>query len=248
MPAIQALGVVRLKLVESIQLHTFGCSTRKHFAFLNWKSGLNVFPESSEDRILVYPEATTSKGFEVFHERNIGKKVNVRAGYALSFVEERVSRIDNINDRLKLVFDTTHAGPQDQRHALNLDVTYRPFDKWSITSALTLHSGWPFTNEVGIPVRNRNGALDLLVRPDTLYGSRLPLYQRLDVRVTRRRQTANGEFRFFVEAINLTNHENVLGYDAFIVRDASGLASLQRNTETWFSILPSVGFSWTRRF
>lgn len=214
----------------------------------NWKGGLNVFPESAEDRILVYPEATTSRGVELYHERNLGTRVNVRAGYALSLVDERVSRIDNVNDKLKLAFDSTHPGPQDQRHALNMDVTYRPFEKWSINSAFTFHSGWPYTDEIGVPVRKRNGTMDLAVRPDSLYGKRLPSYQRMDVRVTRRKETANGEFRFFFEIINLTNHENVLGYDIFRVRDANGALRLQRDAEAWFSILPSLGVSWSRRF
>ena len=68
------------------------------------------------------------------------------------------------------------------------------------------------------------------------------------MRVTRRKQTANSEWRFFLEVINLTNHENVLGYDVFVTRDAGGALALQRETETWFSILPSVGVNWSRRF
>jgi len=214
----------------------------------NWKSGLNVFPESSEDRMLVYPEATTSTGLELYNDLHLGKRVDVRAGYALSFVNERVTRMQNVNDPLKLVFDSTHAGPQDQRHALNLDVTYRLSGKWTATTALTYHSGWPYTNETGVSVRRRNGTMDLVVRPDSVYGARLPSYQRVDLRVTRRKVTANSEFRFFVEAINLTNHENVLGYDIYRVRDAAGALRVQRDPETWFSLLPSAGFSWSRKF
>ena len=214
----------------------------------NWKAGLNVFPESAEDRILVYPEATTSTGLELSYERSLGQRIDLRANYALSKVDERVSRIDNINDRKKLLFSATHSAPQDQRHALNADVTYRPAELWSITSALTFHTGWPITEEIGTPVRLRNGTMDLSIGPDSLYGGRLPAYQRLDVRVTRRKRTATGEFRFFVEAINLTNHENVLGYDVRRIRDASGAPVLQRTVEAWFSILPSLGVSWSRKF
>ena len=214
----------------------------------NWKSGLNVFPESSEDRILVYPMTTTSKGMELYHDGSIGRRVNVRAGYALAFVEERVGRIDSVNDPRKPPFNSIHPSPQDQRHALNVDVRYRMSGNWSVTTALTYHTGWPFTYELGVPVQRRNGTMDLAVRADTLYGRRLPPYQRVDVRLTRRKQTANGEFRFFVEVINLTNHENVLGYDVFRIRDASGALALERSAETWFSILPSLGLSWSKRF
>ena len=214
----------------------------------NWKSGLNVFPESAEDRILVYPQQSVSKGLELYHERNLGSHVNVRVGYALSKVEETVNRVDNVNDKLKLVFDSTHAAPQDQRHALNVDVSYRFRGNWTLNGALTTHSGWPFTNEIGVPLVRRNGTKDLTILPDTLYGSRLPSYQRVDARLTRRKKSAVGEFRFFVEVINLSNHENVLGYDVYRVRDAAGALQLQRSTETWFSILPSFGFSWNHKF
>ncbi len=213
----------------------------------NWKSGLNVFPESAEDRILVYPEETTSKGLEIHHEGGLGKRLNLRAGYALAFVEERVSRIDQVNDPLTPPFASTHPGPQDQRHALNVDVTYRPNRNWSLTTAYTFHSGWPFTDEIGVPVTRRNGTMDLAVRPDSLYGSRLPPYHRMDMRLTWHKQTGQSDWRFFVEVINLTNHQNVLGYDVYRVIDANGALRLQRDPETWFSILPSLGVSWSRR-
>ncbi len=214
----------------------------------NWKSGLNVFPESAEDRILVYPDSSTSQGIELFHEGRLGRRLNLRASYSLAFVEEHVSRIDHVNDPLKPPFNPTHPGPQDQRHALNVDLTYRLFRDWTATGAFTFHSGWPFTDEIGVPVTRRNGTRDLAVRPDSLYGGRLPSYTRMDLRLTRRVQTPKSEFRFFIEAINLTNHENVLGYDVFRVRDAAGGLRLQRDRETWFSILPSAGVSWSRRF
>ncbi len=214
----------------------------------NWKGGLNVFPESAEDRILVYPDVSSSKGLELYHERRLGSRADLRIGYALAKVTEHVTRVDNVNDPLKLVFDSTHAWPQDQRHALNLDVSYRLSPTWSVTGALTYHTGWPYTHESGIPIVRRNGAADIAIRPDSLYGARLPSYQRLDVRFTRRRQTANGEWRFFFEVINLTNHENVLGYDVFSQRNQAGGFAVVRDPEAWFSILPSLGVSWSRRW
>jgi TonB dependent receptor/Carboxypeptidase regulatory-like domain/TonB-dependent Receptor Plug Domain len=214
----------------------------------NWKSGLNVFPESSEDRILVYPLSSNGRGGELYLERPFGSRVQVRGGYAFAIANETVSRIDQINDPLKPPFAATHPNPQDQRHALNLDVSTRISGNWTVTGALTMHSGWPYTSESGVPITRRNGTLDLVVRPDTLYGARLPLYQRVDVRVTRRRRTASGELRLFAEVINLANHENVLGYDVFRERDASGRLHVVSNAETWFSIVPSIGVSWTRRF
>ena len=67
-------------------------------------------------------------------------------------------------------------------------------------------------------------------------------------RVRPARQELPENFPLMTLVINLTNHENVLGYDVFRIRDASGALQLDRTAETWFSLLPSVGLSWSRRF
>lgn len=215
--------------------------------YRNWKGGLNVFPESDEDRILVFPDRTTSKGIELYHSRNIGTRWSVRGSYALAFVEEHTLRIDNVNVATPITFDQIHPGPQDQRHALNLDGTYRLGQTWSLTGALAFHTGWPSTTEHLVSVTGPNGAPDVAIEPDKLYGSRFPSYQRLDLRITRRKATARGEVRFFLDVVNITNHSNVLGYDYFKSRDTAGGIGLQRDLETWFTILPSLGVSWSRR-
>ena len=216
--------------------------------YRNWKGGLDVFPESSEDRILVYPERSTSKGVELFVDRSFGTRWSVQAGYALSDVRERVSRIVNLNVPTPIVFDRTHPWPEDQRHAANLDVTYRLGSSWSVNADYTIHSGWPSTTERVVNIIGPGGQPDTVIRPNTLYGDRLPSYQRLDVRVTRRKATPGGEFRLFAEVINLTNHRNVLGYDYARTNSPSAGIRLTRGLESWFSILPSIGLSWSREF
>ena len=217
-------------------------------AYRNWKGGIDVFPESNEDRILVYPERSTSKGLELFMDWNLGTRWSVQTGYALSAVNERVSRIVNVNDPTPIIFDRTHPWPQDQRHALNLDVTYRPGPTWSVNAAYAFHTGWPATTESVVTAIGPGGQTESTIKPDKLYGSRLPSYQRLDLRVTRRKPTRGGEFRLFAEVINLTNHRNVLGYDYFRANSPSVGIRLTRGLESWFSILPSIGVSWSRQF
>jgi hypothetical protein len=212
--------------------------------YRNWRGSVDVFPETDEDRMLVYPEATTSRGFEVYGARDLGSRFSVRGSYALSFVDEEVSRVDGVNDPTPLAFARTHPAPEDQRHALNLDVTYRPSPSWAVNASLAFHTGWPATLERQVPVTGPGGQPDIAIKPDTLYGSRLPSYQRLDVRITKR----TGALRFFVEILNLTNHGNVWGYDYFRVRDAGGQIAVQRDPETWFTILPSIGVSWSKTF
>lgn len=212
--------------------------------YRNWKGAIDVFPETDEDRMLVYPEATESRGVELYVTRDLGSRWSLRGSYALSFVDEDVSRVDPINDPTPLDFARTHPAPEDQRHALSLDVGYRPSPSISVNASLRYHSGWPTTLSRGVPTVGPGGQPDAAVKADTLYGSRLPGYQRLDVRISKR----TGAFRFFVEVLNLTNHENVWGYDYFTARDAGGQIVLVRDVETWFTILPSLGVSWSKSF
>jgi len=212
--------------------------------YRNWKGSIDVFPETDEDRILVYPTATTSRGVEVYLARDLGSRFAVRGSYAFAFVDETLSQVDGVNDPTVIAFVPTHSAPEDQRHALNLDFVYRPSPSWSIDASLAFHTGWPATLERQIPVTGPGGQPDISIKPDTLYGGRLPAYERLDVRLTKR----TGALQFFVEVLNLTNHGNVWGYDYFRVRDPAGQLSVQRDQETWFTILPSIGVSWSKTF
>ena len=71
--------------------------TRLRPTFRNWKGGLDVFPETNEDRILVYPDRSISKGIELYHKRNINDRLSVRGSYAYAIVDETVTGMDNLN-------------------------------------------------------------------------------------------------------------------------------------------------------
>ncbi|MDA0748705.1 MAG: TonB-dependent receptor, partial [bacterium] len=190
--------------------------------YRNWKGSPDVFLETNEDRILVFPDKTTSRGIELYYDQNFGKKVSLRGSYALSQVEEQTNRIDNINNPSALQYDSNHLGPQDQRHALNLDSTYRPSHAWSLNLSYAFHSGWPGTLENMLQVIGDDGETDFSIQPVKLYGSKLPDYHRLDARITRKFETSRGEVRFFLEVVNLTNHNNVFGYDFYRVLNTNG--------------------------
>jgi len=216
--------------------------------YRNWKSGVDAFPEPNEDRILVFPKKTTSKGVELYYDRKLAERLSMRASYALSVADEEVERIVNVNTPDPLTYDTKPPIPQDQRHAANVDFTYRWRSSWSINGSLVYHSGWPATLERFVQVTNADGEPDFAVRPIKLYGARLPGYLRFDVRATRRWTTSRGDIRLFAELVNLTNHSNVFGYDYFKTLDDRGGIVLARDPETWFTILPSIGVAWSTSF
>jgi hypothetical protein len=114
--------------------------------FRNWVAGaLDVFPETNEDRFLVYPIKSTGKGFEVYYAQDSGRKTSLSGSYAFASADEELSRVVNVNVPEPILFELPHPGPQDQRHALNLDLTYRPSATWSMNFSYAYHSGWPTT-------------------------------------------------------------------------------------------------------
>jgi hypothetical protein len=216
--------------------------------YRNWKSGIDTFPETNEDRILVFPNQTRARGVELYFDHKLGARLAARASYAYSVADEKVDRIQSVNTDWELHFDRRHPIPMDQRHAANVDFTYRLRQRWSMNGSLAFHTGWPATHEALVPVIDEDGEPDVALRPVKVYGERLPSYYRFDVRATRRWSTMHGDLRFFVELVNLTNHSNVFGYDYFRAFDPAGNMTLQREDETWFTILPSLGVAWSGTF
>ncbi len=215
--------------------------------FRNWKGAIDAFPEPNEDRILVFPRENKSKGVEVYFDRPLGTKLTARASYAYAITDEEVTKIENVNSTDPVPYDLSHSGPQDQRHAANADLTFRT-GRWTLNGSFAFHSGWPSTLEQMIPVINGDGIPDIAIRPIKIYGSRLPDYLRFDMRASRKWPTHWGDFGASLEVINATNNSNVFGYDYFKIKDGTGNFKLEQGDETWFSIFPSLGITWSRSF
>lgn len=212
--------------------------------YRNWKGGIDVFPESEDDRIFVTPTESLSRGVELYVQKNFTDRLSLRAGYALAQVRENVTDIENVNQPVPLDFAPRHGKPRDQRHAVNLDVTWRPWEKWSLSTAYTFHTAWPTTLQHTESFTDSDGETGTAIRPYPIYGARLPAYHRLDARLTKRTPFRGGDMRIFFEVSNLTNH-NVFGYDYFRAPTTDGSYVLEREPEGGFVIVPSVGVSWT---
>ena len=212
--------------------------------FRNWKGAIDAFPEVNEDRILVTPHDNTTKGVEIYFDRPIGEYWTARASYSYAIADENVISMTSVNSGDPLTYDLEHPNPQDQRQAANADLTWRR-NRWTLNGSFAYHSGWPATHEY---LDTSTTPLDPPVRPLKIYGERLPDYMRLDMRVTRFWPTRLGRFGASLEVVNVTNNANVFGYDYFRTRDANGVIVLNQGEETWFSIFPNVGVTWTVSF
>ena len=216
--------------------------------FRNWKGAVDAFPEINEDRIKVFPDRNEGKGVEVYFDRPIGERLTMRASYSYSVADEEVKQILNVNENGSPTFDLSHPNPQDQTHAANADLTYR-VGSWSVNGSFAYHSGWPATEEhlVTVPNAEPPPPQTQAAKPIKIYGARLPDYLRLDARVVRKFRTPWGEFGTSLDVINLTNNTNVHGYDYIRIQDGSGFR-LEQGEETWFTIFPSLGITWSRSF
>ncbi len=135
---------------------------------------------------------------------------------------------------------------QDRRHNLNLVTSFRPGGKWNYGARLGVGTGTPFTDVVGQIVRRRydairntfeSGALDQQLEPigGARNGARFPLFQRLDVSVTRE-GTGRLHWRPYISIVNAYNASNVFTYIFDYAKNPP-----TRTTFSQFPFLPTVG-------
>ncbi len=140
---------------------------------------------------------------------------------------------------------------QDRRHNVNLVAAYKPGGKWNYGARLGVGTGTPFTDVVGQIVRRRydplrntfeSGALDQHLEPigGVRNAARFPLFQRLDLSVTRE-GTGRLHWRPYVSLVNAYNARNVFTYVFDYAKNPP-----TRTTFSQFPLLPTVGIgiSW----
>ena len=121
---------------------------------------------------------------------------------------------------------------QDQRHTINTYLSYRLRPSLNISAKFSLGSGFPVPGFFSI-------------RGDTYYLAaernlvRLPMYERLDIRLNKSKTLKRGKMTLFVEVTNLMNHSNYRfdSYNGFNPATGQAYVSLS----SMFPILPSAG-------
>lgn len=154
----------------------------------------------------------------------------------------------------------------DQRHTVNLVVNYKLSEVFDLGMRFRLGSGFPYTEPTGVKPRIVLKDTDGDLVPDSpviatrktgssskesviydldfggdsrRFNSRLPLYQRLDIRITTYAGWWDLDWQFYLDVINVYNHSNVLNYNYFIKDDLT----IGKESVTMFPILPTLGFN-----
>lgn len=225
--------------------------------------GQYAFPLELSASVPTTPAITTvpvngaagrSYGIDAYLEKRAATATDRISGW-IAYTWGR-ARLDEYG--LRIPFD------YDRRHALSVVSTWRMLPRISLGTTLRVASGFPYTPPVGVRVASTvadgatSGAPGSLVpRRDAeglylwevdygdvsnLNRARLPLYARLDVRVTYMRSPSS-RWQFYVEAINALNRDNAgslspsLEYDANSDRPSVGLSP-----DGALPLLPTFGF------
>jgi hypothetical protein len=148
----------------------------------------------------------------------------------------------------------------DQRHTVNVVLSYRASDWLELGASFRFGSGYPFTPATGfspiiITRRDSSGAEqpavatnifgETIFRVDrggleSVNSERLPAYHRLDLRATVYADWWDLDWSFYLDLVNAYNRSNVLSRSYRVDR---GTITLTTREVTMLPILPTLGFS-----
>lgn len=137
---------------------------------------------------------------------------------------------------------------QDQRHTLSLVLNYRFGRGWRLSAKGTFYTGKPYTPVLSAaPVMNPLTGEPLfdpgsgfpIYQPveGAINSDRFPAYRRLDLRLAKDFVFRGYDWNWFVEVMNVTNHQNVFDY-------TYRYDYTDRKTISQFPLLPTVGLTW----
>jgi outer membrane receptor protein involved in Fe transport len=190
-----------------------------------------------------------SYGFDVLLQRrpSPGARVTGWASYAWGRAER-----DEYGRRLPFEYD--------RRHAASLVGSWRMSTKWELGATLRAFSGFPRTPVLGLRVsadEADDGRLEPALDADGRYvyettsggvanlnTARLPVFLRLDLRLSWKPRGDEGRWLFYLDVINATNRQNVGQFDPRLEHDPASAFDQPRllfEETAAIPFLPSVG-------
>ena len=155
----------------------------------------------------------------------------------------------------------------DRRHAFAAVGSYRLSNRWEVSATTRLATGFPRTPPLGVRIASeadlmdRDGdgnreervpALDAAAQTiyavdfggvDNLNTARLPMFARVDLRITWRPRGAQSGWELFGEIINLLNRQNAGALEAVLEYDpASDRPKIVEQRDQGIPRIPTVGF------
>ncbi|HKQ60779.1 MAG TPA: TonB-dependent receptor [Candidatus Polarisedimenticolaceae bacterium] len=185
------------------------------------------FPEGDADRVRIAPEAARAEGLELL----LGG-ASWWAAYTLSRAEDRID-------------GDWQPRSWDQRHALDAGLRWKPGERWELTFAGSYHSGRPTTPVSAVTRPRADGSLEIVPILGTRNSTRLPSYERVDLRVRRFVPIRGTELQVFASVSNVFDRHNVCCVADFdYTLEPDGSVDVTRQTRHGLSRLLTLGLSW----
>jgi outer membrane cobalamin receptor len=187
--------------------------------FENALNPLAILAELAPDRILLRPSSAKIRGVEWSAARN-ARPWSWRVAYSYSQAFDELAGEDVPR-------------AWDQTHAVNASIEWQR-RRWSVSAALTLHSGWPTTALTdGGP-----GAFSVGARNT----ERWPWFRSLDLHASYRRPLRSGELVFSIDVANALDTRNRCCAE-LVSATATGSAAILEPL-TWTQRVPTLGLRW----
>jgi outer membrane receptor protein involved in Fe transport len=193
---------------------------------------IELFPETIEDRVRVAPSDSRLRGVEMLVRGDPGRRVFWWVGYALSEAE------DTIDGRsVPRSWDQTHAG--------RFSIGWQRPDRWSVSVAGSVHTGWPTTPAVAEITELPEAGIEVERIPGPRNGERFPSYARLDLQARWALVTRGSRLWWTFDVANLTDRENACCVDDFLLETRPDGSSYFRPLYgSWLGITPSFSILW----
>lgn len=193
---------------------------------------IELFPETTEDRVRVAPASARARGIEIVFRSEPGRPWFWWASYSRSRVVDRIDGRDVPRS-------------WDQPHALSFLTGYRKEARWAVSVAGILRSGWPTTPVAAEEVTLPDGSTEFETVPGDRNADRFPRYFRIDLKVRRAVSVPRGRLWLTLDVANATDRENPCCVDEFvIVPSPGGGAEVVPRRESWLGITPSLSVLW----
>jgi len=193
---------------------------------------IELFPETTPDRILVAPQSARLRGVELLLGGDPARRFTWWASYAWSAAE------DSVNGR-------SQPRSWDQPHAGRLFAAYRWDERWSVSLLGTVRSGWPTTPVTAALTTLPDGSTEFVATPGERNSDRFPIYARVDVKASRSFPLSSGRLRLDLEITNLIDRKNTCCVDEFLFTTAAdGSIEAEPVLDDWLGLTPSFSVLW----
>ena len=193
---------------------------------------LDLFPETSEDRVEIAATSASLRGVELLLSGDPRRTVYWWVGYTRAWAEDGID-------------GTSVPRSWDQPHAGTALVGYQEPGGWSASIAALVHTGWPTTPVEAVGVPQPDGSIEVETSLGPRNSTRVPGYARLDLKVRKAFATRRGRFSMTLDVLNATDRENVCCVDEFELGPAApGPVEVDPAYTPWIGITPTFQVRW----